>query len=117
MYYSKISQLGLGFTNQIFALITGILIAYKKGEKVVIVDNFLNDFQKSTFTPISNIIDINKINVFLKENYDIIIIDKNNIQFQIISFKYGTDEKNYIDLTDIIKKKYVNGNRFFIKKT
>jgi hypothetical protein len=117
MYYSKISQFGTGFTNQIFALITSILIAYKKGEKVIIVDNFLNDFQKSIYTPISNIIDINKINVFLKENYDIIIIDKNNIQFQIISFKYGTDEKNYIDLTDIIKKKYVNGNRLFINKT
>jgi hypothetical protein len=42
MYYSKIGEHGAGFTNQIFALITSIIIAYKKGEKVVIIDNFLH---------------------------------------------------------------------------
>ena len=46
MYYSKISTSGTGFTNQIFALITSIINAYKEEEKVVIVDNFLNDINQ-----------------------------------------------------------------------
>jgi hypothetical protein len=116
MYYSKIGQTGSGFTNQIFALVTSIINAYKKGYRVVLVDDFLDDISKKTYTPISKIFDIEKTNIFLKENYDIIIIDKNNIQFDLISFQYGTNEKNYIDLTDVIKKKYFDNNKLFIDK-
>ena len=43
MYYSKIGNIGAGFTNQIFALIGSIQNAYNKGEKIIIVDHFLND--------------------------------------------------------------------------
>jgi hypothetical protein len=116
MYYSKIGERGAGFTNQIFALITSIINAYKKREKVIVVDNFLNDIHKTAYTSISNIININKINIFLKENYDIVIIDKDNIQFEIISIKYGSDESNYIDLTEFIKNKYFHNNKLFIDK-
>lgn len=116
MYYSKIGQAGAGFTNQIFALITSIINAYKNGNKVVVVDDFLNDIGKKTYTPISKIFDIEKTNVFLKENYDIIIIDKNNIQFDLIWIKYGSNESNYIDLTDVIKKQYFHKKKLFIDK-
>jgi len=116
MYYSKIEVTGSGFTNQIFAFITSIIKAYKKGDKIVIVDNFLNDINKRTYTPISKIFNINKINVFLKKNYDIIIVDKNNIQFEIITVKYGTNESNCIDLTDFIKEQYFKNNKLCINK-
>lgn len=117
MYYSQIAITFTGFTNQIFALITSIIDAYKKKEKVVIVDNFLNDHSKSVYTPISKIFDINELNLFLKKNYDIIIVDKNDIrQFELINIKYGINETNYIDLTNTIKKKYINNNRLFIDK-
>jgi hypothetical protein len=116
MYYSKIGVTGAGFTNQIFAFITSIIKAYKKGDKIVIVDNFLNDINKPTYTPISKIFNINKINVFLKKNYDIIIVDKNNIQFEIITVKYGADESNCIDLTDFIKEQYFKNNKLCINK-
>jgi hypothetical protein len=116
MYYSKIGITGAGFTNQIFALITSIQNAYKEGHKVVVVDNFLNDINKTTYTPISDIFNIADINIFLKKNYDIIIIDKNNIQFEITSFKYGTNDANYVDLTDFVKTHYFNNNKLFIDK-
>jgi hypothetical protein len=116
MYYSNIATTGSGFTNQIFALITSIINAYKKGEKIVIVDNFLNDINNPTYTPISKIFNINKINMFLKENYDIIIIDKYDIQFELLSIKYGTSEINYIDLTDYIKENYFKDNKLVISK-
>lgn len=116
MYYAKIGNPGDGFTNQIFALITSIMIAYENGEQIVIVDNFLNDISKTTHTPISQILNIDKLNAFLQNNYNTIIIDKNNINFEIISVKYGTDETNFIDLTDYIKEHYFNQNKLFISK-
>jgi hypothetical protein len=116
MYYLKIGNHGAGFTNQIFAFITGIINAYKEGKKVVIVDHFLNDIHNNTYTPISSIFNITKINIFLKENYDIIIVDKNNIQFELISIKYGSNDAQYIDLTDTYKKQYADTNKLFINK-
>jgi len=103
MYFAKINTSGSGLTNQLFSLISSIMIAYQEKHKVVIVDHFLNDISKNTYTPISHIFDIEKINIFLKENYDIIILDKYNINFEIISFQYGTKD-NKMDIThDIVE--------------
>jgi hypothetical protein len=117
MYYSKIGNDNAGFTNQIFAFITSIINAFKNKNKVVVIDNFLNDFKSSSYSPISKIFDIDKINLFLQKNYDIIIVDKNNINFELLSVKYGNnDETNYIDLTDFYKVQYFNNNKLFIDK-
>lgn len=116
MHYSKIGKIGDGFTNQIIALISSVITAYKDGEKVVVVDNFLNDNSKTNYTPISDIFNIDEINIFLKQNYDIIIIDRNSVKFEIISVKYGTNETNYIDLTYFMKEQYFKNNKLFINK-
>jgi hypothetical protein len=114
MYYSKIGNIGAGFTNQIFALIGSIQNAYIKGEKIIIVDHFLNDINNISYSPISDIFNITKINEFLYTNYGLIIIDKYNARLDIIKINYGTNEMNY-DITDFIKKKYFN-NTLFIDK-
>jgi len=116
MYFAQIAKEWCGFTNQIFALVTSIMIACENSEHIVIVDNFLNDISKKIYTPISQIINIDKLNVFLQNNFNTIIIDKNNINFEIISVKYGTDETNFIDLTDYIKEHHFNQNKLFISK-
>lgn len=116
MYYSKIGNSGAGFTNQIFAFITSIINAFKNKNKVVVIDNFLNDIKNSTYSQISKIFDIVQINIFLKKNYDIIIVDKNNINFEILSVKYGTNETNYIDLTKFFKDLYLKNNKLLINK-
>jgi hypothetical protein len=67
MYYSSIGVKGSGLTNQIFSLITSILIAYFNNNKVVVVDYFSNDFSKTSYSCISQILDLKKINFFLKE--------------------------------------------------
>ena len=115
MYYLKIGNLGAGFTNQIFALIGGIKVAYTKGEKIVIVDHFLNDINNISYSPISEIFNINQINDFVYNNYGIIIVDKYNTNFDIITVKYGTNETNYIDITEYIKTNYFN-NKLCIDK-
>jgi len=117
MYYLKFCIQGFGFTNQIFGFITGIINAYKEGHNCVVVDNFLNDINKTKYTAISNIFNIDAINIFLKKKYNIIVIDKNDIFFEIVSAKYGTNDVDYIDLTDFIKSEYVQNNKLFIKKT
>jgi hypothetical protein len=112
MYYLNI---GCGFTNQIFCLITGIIDAYKKGEKVVVVGEFLNDIYKTKWTSIQDILNINEINIFLKK-YNIIIVDKNNIKFDILSVKYGIDEKNNIDVTQEFIKNFYKNNVLQVDK-
>ena len=110
MYYLNIGNNGAGFTNQIFALIGGIRGAYIKGEKIVIVDHFLNDINNITYSPISEIFNIKKINEYLYNNYGIIIVDKYNTNFDILTVQYGTNETNYIDITEYIKTNYCNKN-------
>ncbi len=106
---------GFGFTNQIFSLITSIIIACKHGDKVVVVDSFLNDISKTDYTPISKIFNIKEINIFLKKTYDIIILDKYDINFELINVKYGTKTNN-IDLTASIIKKFYKDNKLYINK-
>ena len=116
MYFAKINASYTGFTNQIFYLITSIIIAYTKGHKVIVVDGFLNDISKTTYTPISQILNISEVNTFLKKTYDIIIIDKNDIKFELTNVKYGTKTNN-IDLTASIIEKFYKDNKLYISKS
>ena len=109
MYYLGIGNTGAGFTNQIFSLIGGIRYAYTLGQKIIIVDHFLNDINNISYSPISDIINIKKINEFLYTNYGLIIVDKYNTNFDILTVHYGTNETNY-DITEYIKTKYYNKN-------
>ena len=115
IYYSKINTSGAGFTNQIFSLITSIIIACKNGNKVVAVDSFLNDISKTNYTPISQIFNIKEMNIFLKKTYGIIIVDKYDINFELSNVKYGTKTNN-IDLTASIIEKFYKDNTLYINK-
>jgi hypothetical protein len=113
--YAKIGKHGAGLTNQIFSLICTIINAHKNNYKVIVVDSFLNDISKDTYTPISEIFNIDEINLFLKKNYYIIIIDKYNIHFDILSIVYGADEYT-VDLTNHYMDEYLTQNKLFIPK-
>ena len=115
MYYAKIGQPGAGLTNQIFCLVTSIIIAYTQGDKVVIVDKFYNDITKEIYTPITEIFNIKDFNIFLKQKYNVIIVDKDNINFEILEVKYGI-ETNNIDITEYILKNYYKDRKLFINK-
>ena len=85
MYYSKIYSRSSGLTNQIFALITSIIIAIYKKESIVVIRNFLDDFSKEDYTIISNIIDLEQTNIYLFDKYGIVLIDRHNIDSRIVS--------------------------------
>jgi hypothetical protein len=108
---------GSGLTNQIFSLITSIIIAHANKHKVVVVDYFLNDFSKSNYTPISRILNIKKINKFLKNKYDIIIVDKYNVDFELQSIKYGTSEIKIDIMSEILPNSFSRNNLFINKFT
>lgn len=117
MYYSRIYSNGAGFTNQIFALISSIILAYKNNHRIIIVDNFLNDYSKNNFTLISEILDIEKTNSYLRNKYNIVIADKYNVKFDIDSIYYGINDKK-INITNEIKNQFlVNSNIHIPKNT
>jgi hypothetical protein len=116
IYYLKIGQSGSGLTNQLFTFITSILIHSSNDKRAIIIDNFQDDFQSNaTRSPISSIFDMQQMNVFLKNNFNILIFDKNLVEFKIEKITYGVDE-NIIDITDEITRQYYKENTLCIPK-
>ena len=95
MLYVKLALSGSGFTNQIFSLITGIILAIHNGSKIIFVDYFSNDYSKSSYTKISEIFNISNINDYLYVKYGVIIVDKYSNNFKFNYIKYGTKDKYY----------------------
>jgi len=116
MYYAKLFLWRTGMTNQMFGFITSILITLLHTKhKVIIFDNFSNDFISEEVTPLSKIINIDKMNIFLKNKYGVIIACKNEVFFKLESVFYGTDE-NKIDITEEINKNFSKDGAIIIKK-
>jgi len=116
IYYSKIGNPGSGLTNQLFSLITSIILAYATGKKIVIVDDFYSDYSESNSgVPISKIFDLDQINNYLNKNYDIIILDRHNIDFRINNVLYGYADSVF-DITETFKNLFVKESTLFIPK-
>lgn len=117
IYYLQIGKSGSGLTNQLFTFITSILIHSSNDIRAIIIDNFQDDFQTDTIrSPISSIFDMQKMNLFLKNNFNILIFDKNDIvDFKIKTVTYGVD-KDIFDITDEITSQYYKENTLFIPK-
>jgi hypothetical protein len=116
MIYTKINTPGSGLTNQVFSVVSTIIKAYQEGHKVVVFDHFLNEIHKPEYTPFSDIFDIKAINVFLKKEVDIVIVDKYDASFHCVSATYGTNEVNIV-LTDYINENYIHNRTLRIPKT
>jgi hypothetical protein len=107
IYFSKLFSLENNSNDfQIFNLINSIIIAINNKKNVVIVDKFLNDRKNTLMTSnISDIINLEKFNNFLKNNYNICVFDRENLDFQVHSIKYGHPNNN-IDLQNEILSQF-----------
>lgn len=78
IYYCKIfdNNANKGLCNQLFALVSGIIIAIKNKKKIIILDYFLIDYLKIQFSAISNLINMQAFNHFLQTHYNISIYDR-----------------------------------------
>lgn len=106
MLYIKIVDENKSIIDKLFCLVNGIILAIEKKKKVVI-------FNDST-SMLINILDIDLMNKYLKNKFDIIIADS-NYEYSLDTIKYGT-ENFTIDLTEEIKTSFVKDNRLIITK-
>jgi hypothetical protein len=110
IYYSKIGHRGTGLTNQLFTLVTGILVSIIQNKKVVICREFYNDFSNDDTTPISQVLDIPRFNSFLSR-YNLTLFDFNDVNFNITNARYGKNDAT-IDVTnELLANFYDSSNR------
>ena len=109
IYYCKITKNGDGLCNQLFSLVTGIILAIKSHKKIIVVDKFLNDYKSNSYSYISEILNVDKLNEFLHSKYNIYICDRKKANLTIHQINYGTHETK-LDITNIILEKYYKTN-------
>jgi hypothetical protein len=103
----KIGEPGRGLANQLLPIVNCIFDLihnkkYNKTQKIIVVDNFYKDFEKEdSFCPTDTILDFPKINAFL-EKYNIMLLSKDKVGFQITRAEYGLYGFNTCDITDAI---------------
>lgn len=74
MDFISFSQMGMGLTNQLFALANGIDKAIKNKCNVVVIDKFLCDYNSNKYIHISNILDLERMNIYFKQKYNLILV-------------------------------------------
>ena len=64
-----------GLCNQLFAVISGILLALSNQKHIVAIEAFQKDFSVYSFSDISDILDLDKMNTLLTKRYNLIVCD------------------------------------------
>ena len=115
MNFISFAKKKMGLTNQWFCLSTGINQAIQTGSKVVVIDKFLCDYNLDEYINISNILDLEKMNIYFKKKYNLILVDKYNFDFKLLNVTYGTSDIK-LDITQYINEKYNHNEKLFINK-
>ena len=106
---------GTGLCNQLFFIVSSIIIAHQKSIPIVVFDDFLLEPLTNKKCPLYNIIDLQKLNEHCQSKYSIQILDKQDAKFEVVYVIYGTEEQN-LDLTTEIKTKFLHNNELYIPK-
>jgi hypothetical protein len=112
IYFLEPSWIGTGLTNQIYFIIYGIIYCINNNKKYLVLNNFRLEPMTEKFCGISDILDIHYLNILLNK-YNIIVFDRNKLNFNIDTITYGVNE-NVIDITEEIKQKYYSNNKLQI---
>jgi hypothetical protein len=106
-----------GFSEQIFFLILNILHCIDNNQHVLVIGNFLKEINTNNTIPITELLDLNKINIFLMNNYHINIVYNCDNNFKFINILYGSENMN-IDITnEFLSKFIVKDKKFLFKNT
>jgi hypothetical protein len=108
---------GAGLCNEIMALAQGIFTAIDDNKKLIVVDSFNNQITwvgKSTHIPSKDVFDFDAMNVLLSK-YNVSLIDKTELEYDIISATYGT-LSSQVDITKEILSTYTFNGVLFIPK-
>ena len=111
IFYLKIANEKTGLCNQIYSLASAICCCIKYNKNIIIISDFMKSIDTNNYIPISEIINLDKLNLFLKKN-NISLYDHNYLNISEMRVKYGRIDYN-IDITDKIKKTH---NKIIIYK-
>ena len=105
---------GCGLCNQLYALTGCIDYAIRtKSFHIILLDNFLKEIGTEEYCPVSDILDLPKINDFLQA-YHICLVDKHTLPLhpsRLISIMYGEN-----DVTEQIQKHFYYRDQLSIPK-
>jgi len=109
VFFANIFDLGAGFTNQIIAFVYAIIYCKIHGKNVLVLGELTKDVRTLEKIPISEIIDMEKMNQYLQDRLGIEIVDKKFVNFDIL--RVYTEG---VDITDevLVGKKIVLQNDF-----
>jgi len=110
----KPNWLGTGLCNQLFFIISTIIIAHQKKIPMVSFDDFRLEPMTDKMRPLGNIIDLCFLNQ-ISQKYKVEIFEKKNIQFKLLNVTFGMESKQ-LDVTKIIQERFVKNNELYIPK-
>lgn len=105
----------MGLTNQLFTLSKGIHDAIDDRCNVVVIDRFLCDYSNHEYVRVSDVLDLEKMNVYFREKYGLVLVDRHGFDFELLSVTYGTVESK-VDVTRTVKEKYYRDKKLFISR-
>jgi hypothetical protein len=114
MYYLNLAQDHTGLSNQIFALFSTIIHCYLNKIPIIIVDKFLTEIYSKNYMPISKVLNLKKLNDFLK-NYKVTVVDSKYQNFKIKNVIFGV-ENNYLDITEKFRFYFEEDKKIFLKQ-
>jgi len=116
IYWAKIDDIRSGLCNQIFVLVSSIIMAHIENKNIVVVKGFAKDYINSNNrSPINQIFDLQHFNKFLREKYKLILIDREQLKFKVKKAIYGNKEFS-INVTDKFNDFFFINNMICISK-
>lgn len=113
--YCKVGFPHTGLCNQLYNIVNTMIIAgtQEGGNKVIILDNFVKDFQ--TLEPIraSNVLNLPMMNDII-QSFGITLLDKHDVEMTIDKIEYGLKEVKVLDITKKICEWYYKPNHLYI---
>lgn len=114
--FCKVGFPRTGLCNQLYCITNVICIAASQvGDKIIILDDFINDIHTLNVTPTPFVLDLEKVNHFLSI-FNIKCVYKNNVELTVNKIEYGLKHVKILDITENIMKHFWKEKHLFIPK-
>lgn len=117
--FLEISQEWTGLCNQLLTFLgTLTKTVDEKSCKIIVVDKFLNEIHKPSYSSISDVLDLPDLNYYLLQNgYNVYIADgTRTTDFRIMNANYGTGDTN-VDVTNEIIARFFSNEELKIERS
>lgn len=104
-----------GFANQMYIIANAVSYATKNNINTLFLTPFLKQINTNQYTNISDIIDLQKTNKYLKYKYNLQLADINKAIFKVVNITYGHPSLN-VSILHFITKSFVKNSILHIPK-